>query len=147
MGRKKKTDSGTGKGEVSPQSLANLRPWKPGQSGNPAGYSRQRRITDALIKLIDEQGVTQALAKIWLREALQANPRFFTMLLDRVEGQVDEAAETAVTIVEQDLTIDDRRPRKASRKSKSSEAASKAVQRPGMRKTVGKDSTRKKTGH
>ncbi len=39
----------------------NLRPpWQPGTSGNPAGYSRGRRISDAIENMIDEHG-TRAL--------------------------------------------------------------------------------------
>ena len=29
-------------------------PWPPGTSGNPAGYSRGRRISDAIERLIEE---------------------------------------------------------------------------------------------
>lgn len=32
---------------------ANLHSWKPGQSGNPAGYSRKRRIADAMVRFVD----------------------------------------------------------------------------------------------
>ncbi len=36
----------------------NLRPpWPPGTSGNPAGYSRGRRISDAIVKLIEEMAL------------------------------------------------------------------------------------------
>jgi hypothetical protein len=62
--------------------------FQPGQSGNPAGYSRGRRITDELIKLIAERKVDRALATVWLRESLDGNPRFFKMLLDRYEDPI-----------------------------------------------------------
>ncbi len=36
----------------------NLRPpWPPGTSGNPAGYSRGRQISDAIERQIDEKGL------------------------------------------------------------------------------------------
>src|SRR5208283_221241 len=36
----------------------NLRPpWPPGTSGNPAGYSRGRRISDAIVSLIEEMAL------------------------------------------------------------------------------------------
>ena len=36
----------------------NLRPpWPPGTSGNPAGYSRGRRISDAIERLIEEMAL------------------------------------------------------------------------------------------
>jgi hypothetical protein len=67
----------------------NIQPhkWKPGQSGNPAGYSRGRRVTDALIALIEDKGAEKPLASVWLRKALEGDPKFFAMLLDRVEGK------------------------------------------------------------
>jgi len=73
----------------------NVRPhqFKPGQSGNPAGYSRSRRITDALIRLIAEENADDALAKLWLKKAMEADPRFFAMLLERVEGKVKQTLE------------------------------------------------------
>ncbi len=38
--------------------LENLRsPWQPGTSGNPAGYSQGRRISDAIENMIDELGL------------------------------------------------------------------------------------------
>ncbi len=41
----------------------NLRPpWTPGTSGNPAGYSRGRRISDAIESLIDEMALDRKLA-------------------------------------------------------------------------------------
>ena len=32
-------------------------PWPPGTSGNPAGYSRGRRISDAIERLIEEMAL------------------------------------------------------------------------------------------
>ena len=40
----------------------NLRPpWPPGTSGNPAGYSRGRRISDAIVRLIEELALESEL--------------------------------------------------------------------------------------
>jgi hypothetical protein len=45
--------------------LQNLRPpWQPGASGNPAGYSRGRRISDAIERRMDELGLDQAFADV-----------------------------------------------------------------------------------
>ena len=70
----------------------NVKPheFKPGQSGNPDGYSRGRRITDRLIKLIEDKQAGDPLASVWLREALSGDPIFFRMMLDRVEGTVTQ---------------------------------------------------------
>ena len=41
----------------------NLRPpWQPGTSGNPAGYSQGRRLSDAIEELIDELGLERSFA-------------------------------------------------------------------------------------
>ena len=50
----------------------NLRPpWRPGQSGNPAGYSRARRRRDALLRLLDGGSAEDELAEALAREGLE----------------------------------------------------------------------------
>jgi hypothetical protein len=44
--------------------------WKPGQSGNPAGYSRGRRTRDLLRRLIDERGCEEEVALVLVAKAL-----------------------------------------------------------------------------
>jgi hypothetical protein len=49
----------------------NLRPpWQPGQSGNPAGYSRGRRIRELLRRLIAERGCEEEVALVLIAKAL-----------------------------------------------------------------------------
>jgi hypothetical protein len=67
--------------------------WKPGQSGNPGGRPKRSPITTALIELLDEKAASKALAAKWLSEAAKGDPRFFAMLLDRVEGRVPDSPE------------------------------------------------------
>ena len=51
--------------------LENLRsPWQPGTSGNPAGYSQGRRISDAMEGLIDELGLQREFATAAIAMAL-----------------------------------------------------------------------------
>jgi hypothetical protein len=51
--------------------LENLRPpWQPGTSGNPAGYSRGRRISDVIKTQIDELGLTEDFAASAIAVAL-----------------------------------------------------------------------------
>lgn len=78
----------------------NLRPpWKPGQSGNPTGYSRARRRQDALVRLLesgmpaadlaealDREGLAREVAETLLRLALSGHVRSFMELLYRVDG-------------------------------------------------------------
>jgi hypothetical protein len=48
----------------------NLVPWKPGQSGNPAGYSRGRRTCDLLRRLMAERGCEEDVALVLIAMAL-----------------------------------------------------------------------------
>ena len=48
----------------------NLRPWPPGTSGNPAGYSRGRRIGDAIERQIDEKGLDREFGATAIAMAL-----------------------------------------------------------------------------
>ena len=51
--------------------LENLRsPWQPGTSGNPAGYSQGRRISDAIEGLIDERGLQREFGTTAIAMAL-----------------------------------------------------------------------------
>ena len=51
--------------------LENLRPpWQPGISGNPAGYSQGRRISDAFEGLIDELGLQREFGTTAIAMAL-----------------------------------------------------------------------------
>jgi hypothetical protein len=72
---------------------ANLRPWVPGQSGNPNGYSRGRRAIDDLLDLIHEKGQERAVSEVWLQSLLAGDFRFFKEYLDRKDGQPDQAPE------------------------------------------------------
>jgi hypothetical protein len=67
--------------------------FKPGQSGNPSGRPKRSPITTALIELLEEKAASKALAAKWLSEAAKGDPRFFAMLLDRVEGRVPDSPE------------------------------------------------------
>ncbi len=51
--------------------LENLRqPWQPGTSGNPAGYSQGRRISDAIQGLIDGLGLQREFGTAAIAMAL-----------------------------------------------------------------------------
>ena len=87
----------------------NLRPpWPPGTSGNPAGYSRGRRISDAIERLIEEMAldrefgataIAMALGKKYMLKRKVKDPEtgeeiwvehkpdiaWFNMILERIE--------------------------------------------------------------
>ena len=89
--------------------LENLRPpWPPGTSGNPAGYSRGRRISDAIERQIDEMAldrefgataIAMALGKKYMLKQKVKDPEtgediwvehkpdiaWFKMILERIE--------------------------------------------------------------
>jgi hypothetical protein len=82
-----------------PPNLENLKPWKPGQSGNPAGKPKGRSVTARLRDLLDavELGgkpvpdgkqVADLLAEVILKNALKGDHRFVSTVLDRTEGKV-----------------------------------------------------------
>jgi hypothetical protein len=85
----------------------------PGQSGNPGGYSRGRRITNELVAILEREGVTAEIATVILAMAtgkkhllrqkirdpetgkdvwFQRTPElgWLNTLLDRTEGKVPE---------------------------------------------------------
>jgi hypothetical protein len=72
----------------------NLKPWKPGQSGNPGGRPKKKLVTDELEWLL-EQEAPRASGKTWaaviaealLRKARKGDVRAIAELANRVEGK------------------------------------------------------------
>jgi hypothetical protein len=73
--------------------------FRPGQSGNPAGRSRGRSVTERLLRLLESDRldgvelapgttVAHAVAETLIREALKGKHQALAMLLDRCEGKV-----------------------------------------------------------
>jgi hypothetical protein len=76
-----------------PQSLANLRPYKPGENGHGRVSPLKERIMHALDKptsFLDEAptSIGDAVVKITLKGALNLVPPAFHETWDRVEGKV-----------------------------------------------------------
>lgn len=70
--------------------------FKPGQSGNPGGYSRKARLTTALIKRLDEKGLDDEFVKAGMDAALQGDFHFWRYIFDRIDGPMkpeDDASE------------------------------------------------------
>ena len=74
--------------------LRHQKRFEPGQSGNPDGRPRSRRVNKALLGLLDavdeKSGLTgaEAIAKVWMKEALKGNIFAIREILDRTEGKV-----------------------------------------------------------
>ena len=81
----------------------NLRPFAPGQSGNPLGSSKRQRLTAKLHQLLDVEGVEEAFAKAGLDRGLAGEFPFWREVLARVDGLIPQAAP------EEKLTLEDNR--------------------------------------
>ncbi len=69
--------------------LENLRqPWQPGTSGNPAGYSQGRRISDAMEGLIDELGLQREFGTAAIAMALGKKHLLKQKVTDPETGEV-----------------------------------------------------------
>ena len=72
--------------------LANLRPWQPGQSGNPAGSSTTSRykqeiealLADALLDEVDGKTRAAAIIDQVVSQAEEGQPWACKLLLDRI---------------------------------------------------------------
>ena len=105
----------TEKKTVNPRSLKNLRPFKPGQSGNPAGRPKKLPISDCLATLLEmpieeserkklklPQGATNAhaIAIVLIRLACKGDLRAIKEILDRVEGKPGTRIESQDDVTE-----------------------------------------------
>lgn len=97
----KSTGRNSGRGKrrkVSARSLSNLRPWQPGQSGNPNGRPvKPDCLTDCLRELAGlpdgPGGATRAqrLAGVLWGKALRGDVRAIALLLDRLDGKAAQS--------------------------------------------------------
>lgn len=104
----------------------NLRPWKPGQSGNPKGRPPGQSVTSRLKaalesgtdldgRPIEDGTLADMLARTIIRHALAGDLGFIRVLLERVEGRVadrvepaeDESQETAAEAVRRFKAMED----------------------------------------
>ena len=113
MSKKKAADSGASrskaankevsgsKGKISERSLANLRPFKPGQSGNPSGRPKKDIAADIARQLFE--GNAELIAKAMLKQLKKGNPKVFAILADRAWGkphqQIDVTGQMNVNVV------------------------------------------------
>jgi hypothetical protein len=76
-------------------------PWRPGESGNPAGSSNKQRgrqqLTDALMRLIEEKGLDEAMVRAGIKAALEGDFNFWRYIFERIDGPLAQAIEAEVT--------------------------------------------------
>ena len=132
--------------------LENLRPpWQPGTSGNPAGYSQGRRISDAIEGLIDELGlqrefgttaIAMALGKKHLLKQKVTDPEtgedvwveqkpdlaWFKMIVQRIEPAAQQMdAVTRLSAILDDLEREERAAQEEQGKAAESAGAGRRV--------------------
>ena len=90
------------KTQTNPKSLANLRKWAPGQSGNPSGGPRRRPISDRYAEMVETalpddlrnavglpKGATygDAIALSQARQAIKGKPEAAREIREAIEGK------------------------------------------------------------
>ena len=80
--------------------VENLKPWKPGESGNPGGRPKTKPLTEELQRLLKQEapkgeGRTWAalIAEALLTKAREGDVRAITELANRVEGKSLQAVD------------------------------------------------------
>jgi hypothetical protein len=82
-----------------PRYLENLKPWQPGQSGNPGGRPRKLPLTDAARNWLEQvdhkSGLTNAERVVMAlgRQALKGSYEAFKALADRAEGKPSQTVD------------------------------------------------------
>jgi hypothetical protein len=88
-------NSGKNSGKKRPGRVENLKPFKPGQSGNPSGRPRNP-ISDAARRLASQRVMKDKEKRTWAEimvlgvaeQAAKGNVQAFAVLADRIEGKV-----------------------------------------------------------
>lgn len=69
----------------------NLKPWKPGQSGNPGGRPKHD-VASEIARAVFE-GNEEAIYRALCKALLKGNPRLFVALAERAYGKLREPIE------------------------------------------------------
>jgi hypothetical protein len=77
--------------------IENLRPWKPGQSGNPGGRPRKRLIDRELEELLSDSdsSLANAIARALLVRARKGDLKAIQLVVERTEGRPRQAVEVS----------------------------------------------------
>lgn len=85
------------------RNTSGLRPFQPGQSGNPGGRPKKSPVTDALRELVERSAVPRKkaptiagrLAQELLRQALKGKMAPIVEVIDRIEGKARQRVEAS----------------------------------------------------
>jgi hypothetical protein len=75
--------------------IANLKPWKPGQSGNPGGRPGKRLIDEALEDLLasNDSEAARDVAAALLKRARKGDIRAIQLIAERTQGKPTRSAD------------------------------------------------------
>jgi hypothetical protein len=83
----------------------NLKPWKPGESGNPGGRPRTKLITAELERMLEQEAPTAdgktwaaVIAEALLKKARQGDVRAITELANRIEGKARQTVDLELDV-------------------------------------------------
>ena len=83
------------------RSLANLRPWRPGQSGNPAGRTVKKPFTEMFERIMNDPVLVAEFEKSIVRSITKggmAGVMYFKEGADRIEGKISQPIEADITV-------------------------------------------------
>ncbi len=86
----------------------NLKPWKPGESGNPGGRSRTKPLTEELQRLLDSEAPNAkgqtwvaVIAEALVKKARKGDVRAIAELANRIEGKARQSVEADVNVTQE----------------------------------------------
>jgi uncharacterized protein DUF5681 len=80
--------------------VENLKPWQPGQSGNPGGRPKKKPITELYEQLLSDRATLNAIRTAILRNIKSHKTALVPLLremADRVEGKVTQPIDATVS--------------------------------------------------
>jgi hypothetical protein len=83
------------------KSLANLKPFKPGQSGNPSGRPKKKPITEMYERILNNPEHLAAIEDATVKALKKGNMAMVLQLreiTDRIEGKVTQPIEADITV-------------------------------------------------
>ena len=81
--------------------LANLRPWQPGESGNPSGRPKKKPITEMYERILSNPDHLAAIELATVNALKKGNMAFVLQLrevTDRIEGKISQPIEADITV-------------------------------------------------
>ena len=72
--------------------VENLKPWKPGQNGNPGGRPTKDIAAEIAQRVFEENA--DAIYRAMLKALLKGDPEVFAVLADRAYGKLTQKVET-----------------------------------------------------